>query len=124
MMEFSEQFKLKNVDFNHPAIQFAMPLVSNHDGEIRCIGTAFSVGPGLAITAAHVVDDWLDHQQRRDGYKSSGFSFSEAIQWYEGAIYPWHVDSIYWSRSADIAFLCFRRPGWWGNGPGQVKPRS
>jgi len=114
-METVERFRLKDVDFNHPAIQFAMPLVSNHDGEIRAIGTSFSVAPGLAITAAHVVDDWLTHQERRYGYKNSGSGFSvEAIQWHEGAIYPWHVDGLYWSRSADIAFLVFRKPNWWG----------
>jgi Trypsin-like peptidase domain len=33
------------------------------------------------------------------------------------------VDAIYGSVSSDIAFLRFRRPSWWGDGPGQIIPR-
>lgn len=119
-----ERFRLRDVDPDHPAMQVTMPLVSDHDGELRCIGTAFAVAPGLAITAAHVVDAWLNYQNRREGQKNAGAKFSAAaIQWFRGSIYQWDIDAIYGSRSADVSFLRFQRPGWWGDGPGQVKPR-
>src|SRR5438552_3755143 len=123
-MERFDQFRLKIVDFNHPAMQVTMPLICDHDGELRCIGTGFIVVPGLAITAEHVVDDWMTYQERRDGYKLPGSGFSVvAFQLFEGKMYRWYVDAMYTSPSADIAFLRFRRPDWWGDGPGQVRPR-
>lgn len=122
-MDLSEQFRLEDVDVNHPAMQVTMPLISEHDGELRCIGTGFAVAPGLAITASHVVDDWLTHQEDRDGYKNAKSTFSAAaLQCFGGNFKRWDVDSIYGSISADIAFIRFRRPDWWGNGSGQVNP--
>lgn len=123
-MDWVEQFRLQDVDAGHPAMQVTMPLVSIHDGELQCIGTAFAVAPGLAITAEHVVDSWLYYQECRNGYKRTGATFSVvAFQWFEGKVYGWVVDAMYASRSADIAFLRFQRPGWWGDAPGQVRPR-
>jgi hypothetical protein len=123
-MDLAEQFRLRDVDVNHPALQVAMPLVSVHDGELRCIGTAFPVMPGLAITAAHVAHDWESYQEQRDGYKRAGAAYAvSAFQWFEGHIYEWSVDETYGLGTADIAFLRFRRPGWWGDQPGQVRPR-
>jgi hypothetical protein len=87
-------------------------------------GTGFAVAPGLAITAAHVVDDWIEYQEKRDRYRPSGPAFGDtAIQWIGDKICEWRVDAIYGSVSSDIAFLRFHRPSWWGDGPGQVKPR-
>lgn len=118
-----DHFRLRNIDTDHPALQITMPLVSIHDGDRRCIGTAFAVAPGLAITAAHVAEDWLTYQTRRDGYKDKHSELSVyAIQWVNGIAYEWVVDELYCSWSADIAFLRFQRPTWWGAGPGQVNP--
>lgn len=123
-MDWVKRFRLRDVEFDHPAMQVAMPVVSDHDGELRCIGTAFAVAPGLAITAEHVVADWLNYPERSYGYKRAGATLSVvAFQWLDGTVYPWQVDAIYASRSADIAFLRFQRPGWWGDEPGKVKPR-
>jgi len=122
-MDWNQKFRLHEVEFDHPAMQVAMPVISVHDGEDRCIGTAFAVAPGLAITAYHVVDDWLTYQERRDGYKREGVSFQViAFQWFQGKPYPWIVDEIYWSQIADIAFLRFARPTWWGKERDQVQP--
>jgi len=119
------EFRIKDVGMAHPAMQFSLPLISNHDGEQRCIGTAFPVAPGLAITAEHVVDDWVNYQEKKDGYRRSDTTFSVlALQWHQDALWPWVVDAIYTSKSADIAFLCFAKPSWRGTAPGQIQPPS
>ena len=41
-----ERFRLHATQLAHPALQMAQPLVSGHDGELRCIGTGFMVAPG------------------------------------------------------------------------------
>lgn len=118
------RFTSRDVTVDHPAMQVALPLVSDHDGDLRCIGTAFAVAPGLAITAYHVADGWMNYQQQNYGYKCPDSTFSvAAFQWFEGNIYKWDVDAIYGCQSSDIAFLRFHRPSWWGDGPGLVKPR-
>lgn len=121
-----EHFKLRDVDVDHPAMQVTMPLISVNDEEVRCIGTAFAVAPGLAITSEHIVDDWLTHQQHRDGYKRADARLSvHAIQFLpEGQCCRWIVESSYRSSAADIAFLQFTRPQWWGDGPNQIRPRN
>jgi len=123
-MEQAERYRLQAAQPSHPALRIAMPLVSDHDGDLRCIGTGFLVAPGLAITAAHVVEDWITHQQRRDGYKRLDSSLGvSALYLGDGKIWPWIVDAIYSSRIADIAFLRFARPPWWGDGAGQIRAR-
>jgi hypothetical protein len=123
-MEAEPQFRLLDVNFDYPAMQVAMPLVSNNSGVVRCMGTAFAVAPGLAITAYHVVDDWLRFEEETLGYRPSGAVVSvAALQWFNGQFYVWIIDEAYASPTADIAFLRFVRPSWWGDGLGQVKPR-
>jgi hypothetical protein len=112
------------VSEDYPGKQVALALVAEHDGLARCVGSAFSVAPGLAITASHIIDDCMNYQPRRDGYKNPERVISlTAVQSYEGKVFVWAVDAIYGSVSSDIAFLRFVRPSWWGDGPGQVKPR-
>jgi hypothetical protein len=53
--DIKSRFRVHDAPTDHPAMQCTMPLVSVHDGDVRCIGTVFAVAPGLAITAAHVV---------------------------------------------------------------------
>ena len=113
--EWEERFRVRGADFNHPAMQVAMPLVSDHDGELRCIGSAFAAAPGLAITAAHVVDDWREFQETRIRARSLGSI--TAFQWIRNEICVWQVDAVYGSVSTDIALLRFRCPSWWGDGP-------
>jgi hypothetical protein len=119
-----EQFRIRNVEPQHPAMQVAMALIAENDGESRCVGTGFAVAPGLAVTAQHVIDGCATYQEKRDGYRRPGAQFSlHAIQLHEGKICQWSVEAIYGSTAADIAFLQLSRPAWWGDGPGQVKPR-
>ena len=106
---------LRDANPEHPALGCAMPVISTHDGDVRCVGTSFLVLPGLAITADHVVEDCLQYQQRRDGYKREDAVFSiNTLSLSDGHIYEWSVEALYGSRSAHIAFLQFRKPGWWG----------
>jgi hypothetical protein len=124
VMERTEQFKLQAASPDYPALQIALPLVSDHEGELRCVGTGFAVAPGLAITAAHVVDDWIEYQEERDGFKKFDSSFGvAALQFFEGKTWIWEVDAMYGSRVAHLAFLRFRRPSWWGEGEGKIRPR-
>lgn len=125
-MDFSkleEQFRIRNVERQHPAMQVAMVLIAEHDGELRFVGTGFAVAPGLAVTAQHVIEDCATYQEKRDGYRRQGSQFSlSAIQLHEGKMYQWSVEAMYGSTAADIAFLQLSRPSWWGDGPDQVKP--
>ena len=118
-MDWSERVKLQNADINHFGLQISMALIVEVRGQLRPIGTAFSVAPGLAITAAHVVD----FTRWSDGENPAGSFPLIAFHVFENKLYRWDVDSIYGSRSYDIAFLRFRRPPWWDDGPGQIKPR-
>lgn len=123
-MEFVNRFRLHAVFDDHPGLQFAMPLVSVHDDELLCIGTAFPVCPGLAITAAHVVREWKNYQERKDGYRRPEINFSVvAFQLFEGKVLEWHVDAAYCLWTGDIAFLRFLKPSWWGDGEDRFKPR-
>src|SRR5690242_7571532 len=102
-------YRIESTDLSHPALQVALPLVSVHDGDRRCIGTAVSVYPGLAITAAHVVQDWADYQERRDGYRRKGAKFSVAgVQCHGGRPVEWMIDHIWSSPHTDVAFLRFK----------------
>jgi hypothetical protein len=124
IMNLLDRFRIRIVQGDHPGLQFAMALVSVHDEELRCIGTAFAVAPGLAMTAAHVVRDWDNYQEQRDGYRRSGINFFVvAFQSFGGSVLEWLVDEIYCLWTADIAFLRFAKPAWWGDGVGQFKPR-
>ena len=114
------RYRIRDAKPQHPAIEVAMSLISEHGGEPRCVGTGFAVAPGLAVTAQHVIEDCARYQEKRcPGTKY----LLHAIQSHEDKIYQWSVEAIYGSAAADIAFLQLRRPVWWGNGAGQVKPR-
>jgi hypothetical protein len=117
------QFKLRGATKDHPGHQVAMALVAAHDGLTRSVGSAFAVAPGLAITASHIIDDCVNYQEKRDGYKRRDPVISlTAVQSYDEKVFVWTVDHIYGSVSSDVAFLRFARPTWWGDQPGQVKP--
>jgi len=118
------QLKLRGVGKDYPGLQVALALIAEHDGLSRCVGSAFAVAPGLAITASHVIDECVNFQEKRDGYKRHDPVISlTAVQSYDEKVFVWSVDAIYRSVSSDIAFLRFRRPNWWGDATGQVKPR-
>jgi hypothetical protein len=114
------EFEFRQVDGSFPGMQFAMQLISEVGGVARCIGSAFSVAPGLALTAAHVVDDYLG---KGDDSRKAGGPPLIALQLFEGKMLQWVVDAIYGSVAFDVAFLRFLRPNWWGTEPGQLNPR-
>jgi hypothetical protein len=122
--DFALKFKLRGVAKDYPGQQFALVLIAEHDGLSRFVGSGFTVADGLGITASHVIDDCVNYQEKRDGYKRRDSVISlTAIQLYDGKVLEWSVDAVYGSTTSDISFLRFRRPNWWGDGPGQVKPR-
>jgi hypothetical protein len=119
------RFALDLVSSDYAGFQVSMALIAHNDGIPRCVGSAFAVAPGLALTATHVVEDCVYYQRKRDGYsKADAIVNLSAIQLYGDGYLEWSIDESYASKSSDIAFLRFRRPSWWGDGPGQVKPRS
>ena len=114
------EFVFQQIDGTCPGMQFAMQLISEVSGVATCIGSAFLVVPGLAMTAAHVVDDYL---LTSDGSATPGGPALIAIQLFEGRMLQWVVDAIYGSTACDVAFLRLLRPAWWGTDAGQVNPR-
>jgi hypothetical protein len=123
-LQLDPQFVLHSVGENYPGKQVALALVQDHNGSLRCVGSAFAVAPGLAITASHIIDDCVKYQARREGYERPNPAVAlAAVQSYDQKFFVWSVDYIYGSVSSDIAFLRFVRPSWWGDGPGQAKPR-
>lgn len=115
-------FRIRDVAIDHPAMRCAAALVSYHDGELRCIGTGFFIYPGLAVTAEHVVRDWMTFQERRDGYKNDDSVVGvTAIQLVDGKMLEWSVEAAHTLWTADLALLTLRKPSWWGDGEGQVK---
>ena len=83
-----------------------MALVAEHDGLSRSVGSAFAVAPGLAITASHVIDDCVNYQEKRDGYKRPDSVISlTSFQSYDGKVFVWSVDFIYGSVPCLLA-LC------------------
>ena len=51
------QFNLRGVAKDYAGLQVTMVLIAEHDGLARCVGGAFAVDPGLAITASQAIDD-------------------------------------------------------------------
>ena len=107
--------ELRRVEFDHPALQTTMPIIVEHSGEFKGLGSASFVAPGLALTASHVVNP-----ERWSEYSSANNVSVCAFQVFEGQLYRWDVDAIYGSRALDIAFLRFRKPDFWGTGSGQI----
>jgi hypothetical protein len=115
------QFKLRDVDHaSHPGMRFALALVSSHGDDVRCIGTGFLVAPGLALTAAHIVQGWLDLQDQ-PRFEAVAFSVT-AYQLFNDIALPWHVVRMHAHWTSDLAFLELARPDWWGDSEGQIRP--
>ncbi len=51
----------KVFDFDHPLTRFVLPVVAIDELEMRPLGTSFFIAPGLALTARHVVEDFLPY---------------------------------------------------------------
>ena len=116
-------FRLRDIPLSHPGLEVTMPLISVHGGEPRCVASSFIIGPGLGVTAAHVMYDWMHYQERAEGYLRPDTDTSvSAYQIFKGTMYRWVVKAAYAFERSDIAFLRFFRPTWWGEAPEQVIP--
>src|SRR5688572_11585109 len=117
MPDLTLPFRLRLIEQEHPAYGVAMPVLSYHDGVWRCLGSSFFVVPGLAITAAHLVREWVDTDQA--GTNRRAAVPVVAIQFIDGKPHEWRAEFVDALWPSDIALLRFARPSWWGNGPGQ-----
>lgn len=105
----------RHTGFNSPITEFAILLVGNKDGRHASLGTGVIVGPYIAITARHVIDEYIRQFEGRDLLCEQSFNTTfglQAMQFLnngtEGS--AWNVRQIYLPRDNDIAFL-FLVPG-------------
>lgn len=106
---------------NHPLHGLTAPLIAAHNHvEERMHGTAFVIAPELAITAKHVVIDYLDkiqnenvEQRMADGghhtAKMTFFMFL-LVQLKDGRRITLTVANAYFPGSGDIALLRLAKP--------------
>ena len=103
---------------DHPLYGLVGPLVAIHRGrEERMHGTAFLIAPGLAVTAAHVVIDYLEAFQKFNLSHGKGdhrgqLSFNMVIPLLraDGTHCPLRVIHISFSLPGDFAILHLDRP--------------
>ena len=107
-------FRVRPVEDLNPSYAPVVPLLWQADGQWVSLGSAFFVAPGLAITAAHVVKDWT-----AEGSDDTVIPVT-AVQVIDGVAYSWAVDRVYVEWPSDIAFVVFKKPAWWGDGPSQI----
>ncbi len=96
-------------DFSSPICSWSLPLVARKDGVWYPSGTAIIIGKWFAMTAKHVIDDFID----RFGTTETGpnrfhhhFAL-QAAQIVENGTSAdlWDIDKIWRSTQTDIAFL-------------------
>lgn len=97
-----------------PIMEFVSPLVCQSVLITDCIGTAVIVGPYLAFTARHVIEDYARTHGVHDIATMSGDVDAEfnllIFQTTEEISATWSVAKIYVSPATDIAVL-FIKPG-------------
>lgn len=99
--------------------EVASPLIAHHmaSGEIYACGTAFIIGPGLALTAYHVIEDFVHRFERADAINSSinvSFELLMYLTLNEGNdIMPIKVLKIWRNSPLDMAVLAFAVPTDW-----------
>src|SRR5207237_792586 len=95
----------KGTDLRSPITKIAIPLLAIRDGNGYPSGTACVIGPWLAITARHVVED---HFQHFDGSTPGvGAQASYQVCTYvttgDGKVLPFFVQRTWASALSDIA---------------------
>lgn len=98
--------------------EIAAPLFARHTtGELHACGTATVIGRGYAITAAHVVDDYLQKfgkQLEHNGSDQWNFDLLLYLTLNEGAdLLPMKVLKLMFGDSTDIALLWLGVPDEW-----------
>lgn len=106
--KFSKEPSFKEVGVKSPITGFALRLAAYHEGVWRPSGTAIIIGPHLAVTAKHVVEDFLSTYEPHSPAEISSIAFSiVAIQIAAngdgGSM--WAVTKVFHSPFTDIAFL-------------------
>jgi hypothetical protein len=113
--KWSKAPSFKATDPGEAMGKFVLQLVTRGEEESHSMGSAFVVAPGIAITAAHVVDEM---------HKAHGFEPDEngemtgrwlliALQYVDGEARVWTVDNIVKSTFSDVAVLRLRGdPSW------------
>lgn len=110
-----------HIEPSHPLYRLVGPLMAgNSEVYERLHGTAFLIAPGYALTATHVVVDYLEKIQRsnvgaqvcKPGHHTETLTFFMfiLIQLPDGRSIPLNVHKTYGSTPGDIALLAVSRP--------------
>lgn len=100
--------------------EIAAPLFAraHETGELHACGTASIIGRGYAITAAHVIDDYLQKfgaQPNASGNNQANFDLLLYLTLNEGSeVLPLKVLKLWSGTMTDIAVLFFGVPADWG----------
>jgi Trypsin-like peptidase domain len=114
MTEYSKEPSFKETGLASPITEIALALTASKDGVWRPSGTAVVIGPHLAITAKHVIEDyWKKYEgiqieaevgERIDEAGSFHiFAFQVLEEGKTGAL--WEVTRIWLSPFTDVAFI-------------------
>lgn len=109
--------RFHSTDLDSPIRSVCMPLIVGRAGEVEfASGTAFLIGAGLAVTAYHVIDDFLCrfHSSAVDtGAHSLDFEILTFLMLGDGRFLPMKVGKIWRSAPLDLAVLALGVPLDW-----------
>jgi hypothetical protein len=100
--------------FAHTSLQsiiteFALPVAACQGDRWKASGTAIIIGPGLAVTAKHVFDDFwgmFEKPRMAPGHNPGDFSMVAGQFLNNGQeLAIWNVSKVWTSAATDIAFL-------------------
>jgi hypothetical protein len=108
MENLSNDLSYKETGLRSVITEFALELTSLKDDYWHSSGTAIIIGPHLAITTKHVIEDyWRTFEQKRLKNNINGTFSIQAFQGIDegkdGAL--WDVTKVWLSPFTDIAFL-------------------
>ncbi len=102
------------IGFEQIITETAFPLAAERNGIYYSSGTATVIGPGLAVTAKHVIQDFFDQYENIKRFDSNSsertgtFSINALNFLNEGKHgIIWAVNKVYYSMLSDIAILYF-----------------
>lgn len=99
---------LRNLPWNHPLAASVVPLVAVRGTESYASGTAFFVADTLAVTAAHVLNDFakrLGAQEPRPGRDVTLDFQLHALRMFDGVLYDYQVRRAWFTSPADLAVV-------------------
>lgn len=109
-MTASKQPFLRALPDDHPANELTLAIVGGRPGEEPCPwGSAVFIGPGIALSATHVLHDLWNHlDSPEDWVHTEQATFAvQAIQYAEGENNArlWHIERAFHSDAIDIVIL-------------------